>query len=580
MSMLEISVEHYRISVMSVFSRSTKDIASSVSVTFLGGLSKIGRNCMVLEYAGRHLIIDCGVMFPEIDMPGVDFVLPDLHYLYERKETIDGIVVTHAHEDHAGGLQFLLREVQAPIYSSRFSLSILSKRLDEAGLLTKTELREVIDSNSYTIGEFDVEFIPVTHSVPEAFAASYTCKAGTIFHTGDFKLDNQPIDGRLTDMDRIKEIGDSKNVLLLLSDSTGAERKGTTGSESSVRQPLEDIFKAHSKQRIIVSTFASHIHRMAQIIELALASNRKVAFLGRSIQTNLSIAREQGLMTFDDRRIIDIEEIEDFPHEEVCIICTGSQGEPLSALSLIASGQSKFVDVNQDDCVILSSHTIPGNEVGVNRIINGLMRRGAEVIHDQNAHVHVSGHASADELSNMIKTVRPKYFVPVHGEHRHMKAHADIAKDSGMDPENIFICHDGDAIIIEDGLARIDHEAASTTYLYVDGNVGGITNALLRDRRELGSDGLVVVVVTIDGHDGEIEGEIEVVTRGWVPRSDVQGYIETTRELVRSEVNEALSSGERDVEALKAIVRRSAGQATANTTGRRPTVLPLVLEVQ
>lgn len=560
----------------------TKKIVTSgeMSVTFLGGLSKIGRNCMVLEHNERLVVIDCGIMFPEIDMPGIDYILPDLHYLYDRKDQIDGIVVTHAHEDHAGGLQFLLREVDAPIYSSRLSISILSRRLDEAGLLKNTQIIEVNDGETHQIGEFEVEFLPVTHSVPHAFAASYTCGAGTIFHTGDFKIDHAPVDGRRTDLARIGEIASTKEILLLLSDSTGAERPGTTGSESSVRKAIDRTFHEHQHQRVIVSTFASHIHRMIQIIEAALSQDRKIAFLGRSIHTNIAIAREQGILTFDDRCLIDIEEVENYQPHEVCVICTGSQGEPLSALSLIASGQSRFLSVDENDCVVLSSHTIPGNETGVNRIINGLMRNGADVVHDNNAPIHVSGHASSDELSTMIALTKPKFFVPVHGEHRHMKAHCDIGIRSGLNPENIFLCHDGDSIIIEDGKARVDHEAASSTYLYVDGNVGGITNALLRDRRELGSDGLVVVVVTIDAHDGEIQGDVEVVTRGWVPRSAVGDYIEATQKSVRKAVEAALDAGERDEEALKTIVRRSAGTATSDTTGRRPTIMPLVLEVQ
>jgi len=550
-----------------------------LSVTFLGGLNKIGRNCMVLEYRERLLVIDCGIMFPEVDMLGIDYILPDLNYLYERKDQIDGIVITHAHEDHAGGLQFLLREVDAPIYSSQLSLALLSRRLDEAGVLSKTSLVEVNDGETHKIGEFEVEFLPVTHSVPHAFAASYSCGAGTIFHTGDFKIDHSPIDGRRTDLARIGEIASTKEILLLLSDSTGAEREGTTRSESTVRTSIERVFRENPNKRIIVSTFASHIHRMIQIIEAALAQDRKLAFLGRSIKTNIAIARELGILDFDDKCLIDIEEVENYGPEEICVICTGSQGEPLSALSLIASGQSKFLSVDEDDCIVLSSHTIPGNETGVNRIINGLMRKGAEVVHDQNSPIHVSGHASADELLTMLTLTKPKYFVPVHGEHRHMKAHAELALDAGMPNENVFLCHDGDAIVFDSDSAHVENDRASSAYLYVDGNVGGITNALLRDRREIGSDGLIVVVVTIDYQDGSIVGEVEVVTRGWIPRADVDDYKTATGDSVRSAVENALEAGERDIEALKAIVRKTTGNSTSDSTGRRPIILPLVIEV-
>lgn len=551
---------------------------SDLSVTFLGGLGRIGRNCMVLEYNKRLLVIDCGIMFPEMDMLGIDYILPDLQYLFERKDQIDGIVITHAHEDHAGGLQFLLREVQAPIYSSPLSLSLLSRRLDEAKLLSKTDLVAVSDGETRKIGPFDVEFLPVTHSVPHAFAAAYTCKAGTVIHTGDFKIDHSPVDGRRTDLTRLGEIASTKDVVLLLSDSTGAEKPGTTGSESSIGISMERIFHEHDHQRVIVSTFASHIHRIIQIVDAALHNGRKIAFLGRSLHNNVAIAREHSMLAFDDKFLIDIEDVDKYPPEQVCVICTGTQGEPLSALSLIASGQSRFLSVDEHDVIVLSSHAIPGNETGVNRVINGLMRKGADVLHDGNAPIHVSGHASADELSTMIAITRPEYFIPVHGEHRHMKAHVDIALRTGMDKDHVFLCHDGDAVTIGKHDVHVDHDAASSAYLYVDGNVGGITNALLRDRRQLGADGLVVVVVTVDAQTGKIEGEIEVVTRGWVPRSTVAEYVEAAQKAVRAELEKALVAGERDVEALKTIVRRATGTATSDTTGRRPTILPLVIE--
>jgi ribonuclease J len=551
---------------------------SELSVTFLGGLGRIGRNCMVLEYDGQLLIIDCGVMFPEIDMLGIDFILPDLHYLYERKDDIVGIVITHGHEDHAGGLQFLLSEVSAPIYSSALSLKLLSRRLDEAGLLSSCELVAVEDNEKRKIGPFDVEFIPVTHSVPGAFAAFYSCAGGTIFHTGDFKIDHAPVDGRTTNLARMEKIAGEKDVLLMLSDSTNAERPGTTGSESSIRHSMDDIFDRYDDKRVIVSTFASHIHRIIQVMESAIEHGRKISFLGRSLQGNITAARELGLLVFNEKDFVDIEEINSVEPEKVCVICTGTQGEPLSALSLIASGQSKFISVDENDVVVLSSHAIPGNETGVNRVINGLMYKGARVLHDGNAPVHVSGHASQEELSMLIKLIKPQYFVPVHGEHRHMFAHCQVARDSGIANENVFLCHDGNSIVFSGDRPHIEEEAASSAYLYVDGNVGGITNALLRDRRELGADGLVVVVVTIDGVEGEIIGDIEVVTRGWVPRAHVADYLHATQMHVREILEASLAAGERDVEALRSLVRRAAGEATSDSTGRRPTILPLVIE--
>lgn len=551
---------------------------SGLSVTFLGGLSRIGRNCMVLEYDNSCVVIDCGIMFPEADMPGIDYVLPDLNYLFERKDKIDGIVITHAHEDHAGGLQFLLREVDAPIYSSPLSLALLSNKLEEAKLLDKTNVKAVNDGDVVKIGKFEVEFIPVTHSVPYAFAASYTCKEGTVVHTGDFKIDHSPIDGRRTDLARFGEIGNTKNVVLLMSDSTGAEKPGTTGSESSVKTSIDRIFLEQKDKRIIVSTFASHIHRIIQIVESAIANGRKIAFLGRSLHTNIEVAKKLKLYEIAKKHLIDIEEVDNFLASKVCIIATGSQGEPLSALSLVASGQSRFISVDETDCVVFSSHTIPGNEMSVNRIINGLMRRGATVIHDGMEPIHVSGHASADELATMIALVKPEYFIPVHGEHRHMKAHADIALRTGIDQEHVLLCHDGDSVIFEKDEVHVDHDSASGAYLYVDGNVGGITNALLRDRKQLGEDGLIVCVATIDSLDGSIMGDVEIVTRGWVPRSDAQGYLDNAANNVRKELEAALDAGERNVESLKAIVRKAVGTVTSDSTGRKPTIIPLVIE--
>ena len=553
--------------------------SQNLTVTFLGGLHRIGRNCMALEYKNSIVVIDCGVMFPEVDMLGIDYILPDINYLYERKDDIAGIVITHAHEDHAGGLQFLLREVDAPIYSSPLSLSLLSRRLDEAGLLNRANLIEVNDGDTKKIGQFEVEFIPVTHSVPHALAASYTCKAGTVIHTGDFKIDHSPIDGRKTDLSRIGEIAKTKNVLLLMSDSTGAERGGTTASESSIRPYMDRVFHENEGKRIILSTFASHIHRIIQTIASAKTHGRKISFLGRSLQGNITAARELGLINLPETDFISIEDIDNYRDDELCIICTGSQGEPFSALSLIASDQSKFIKISENDVVVLSSHTIPGNEPGVNRIINGIMRRGGKVIHDEMMPIHVSGHASADELATMINLVQPKYFIPVHGEERHMRAHCDIARKCGLEDNQIILCRDGDQVELSSSSYTHTENAVSNAYLYVDGNVGGITNALLRDRRQLGAEGLLVVVVTIEYIEGKIAGEIEVVTRGWVPRADVKEYISTTQKFVREALEEALDAGERDVEALKTLVRKAAGEATIDATGRRPTILPLVLEV-
>ena len=560
--------------------KTTTTTDASLRVVFLGGLGEIGRNCFCLESEGRVLVVDCGIMFPDVDMPGVDLVLPDFTYLRERADAVEGVVLTHAHEDHAGGLSFLLRDVSFPIYGSALSLGLAQNRIAEAGLLDRTELIPIADGERRRIGPFECEFIPVTHSVPHAFAVAYHTPAGTVLHTGDFKLDLEPVDGRTTDLARIGEIARRDGgVRLLLSDSTNAERPGFTPSESSVGASLRTLFRDCDGKRLIVACFASHLHRVQQVAQAAVATGRKVAFVGRSMIQNVALAREVGVLDVPADSVIDIDATLQLPPGEVCIVCTGSQGEPMSALSLMAAREHQRVKVDDDDVVVISAHAIPGNETNVSRVIDALHRAGADVVHAGTASVHVSGHASQEELKLLIGLVQPEWFVPVHGEYRHLVHHVRLARQAGVPPENAVVCEDGDALTLDsDGLA-VERRAVPAGYLYVDGIVGDVGHGVLRDRRSLAEEGVVVVIVTVDAVTGELVTEPELVTRGWVHEPEADELIKGARAAVRASVEEAVADGTVDFDAVRRHARRALGRYINKRTRRRPAVIPVVVEV-
>lgn len=549
-----------------------------VRIVFLGGLGEIGRNCFCLEVEGRILVVDCGLMFPDADMPGVDLVLPDFSYLRDNAERVDGVILTHAHEDHAGGLAYLLRDVPTPIYGSALALGFARKRIEEAGVLGRTELVPVRDGEVRRIGPIDCEFVPVTHSVPHAFAVAYRTPAGTILHTGDFKLDLTPVDGRKTDLSRLGEIA-QQGVRLLLSDSTNAERPGITPSELTVGEALRDLFRDYRDKRFIVASFASHLHRVQQVAREAINAGRRVAFLGRSMVHNVSLAREMGLFDVPADRVIDIDECSRYAPGEVCIVCTGSQGEPMSALALMAAHEHKFVKVSEDDVVVLSAHAIPGNESNVARVIDSLYRAGAEVVHGPAQGVHVSGHASQQELRFMIDLVRPEWFVPVHGEYRHMVHHARLAHEVGVPPERVMVCEDGDVITICDEGAEVERRAVPAGYQYVDGIVGDIGLGVLRDRRNLGEEGVVVLFVTVDSNTGEILAGPELATRGWIWEQESEALLEEAKDAVRAGIAEAAAEGATDFETIRRHARRALGKFINERTRRRPAIIPVVMEV-
>ena len=553
-------------------------MADPVRITFLGGLGEIGRNCAGLEIDGRILLVDCGLMFPEADMPGVDLVLPDFTWLRENATRVEGCVLTHDHEDHTGALAFLLRELSFPVYGSPLTLALARNRIEEAGLLARTELVPVVDGERRRIGPFDVEFIPVTHSVPDGFAVAFHTPQGVIVHTGDFKLDLTPVDRRLTDLAHIGALADGPGVRLLLSDSTNAEEPGHTPSESSVGETLRDLFRDHPDKRFIAACFASHIHRIQQIADAAIASGRVVATLGRSMGKNVALARRLGHLRLPDASLVDIERVVALPPERVCVISTGSQGEPMSALALMAAGENRWLKVGKGDLIVLSSHAIPGNEYSVNRVIDGLWRSGAEVVHSGVADVHASGHARQGELATMLSVARPAHFIPVHGEFRHLTYHARLAASMGVAEDKVLLAEDGDVVELTDaGCDFVGTVPAGL--LYVDGIVGDVGRGVLRDRRVLSEEGVVVVVVTVDAKSGEILTGPEVITKGWVFAPEAEALLDEARAAVVASLEQAANAGATDVETLGRHVRSALGRFVNERTRRRPMIVPVVMEV-
>ena len=552
-------------------------MARPVRIYFLGGLGEIGRNCMVLEQNDELLMIDCGLMFPDADMHGIDLVLPDFTFLKENADRIVGCVATHGHEDHVGGLQYLLRDVEFPVYGSSVTLGLARGRIEEAGLLGRTKLVEVRDGQRVAIGGFDVEFLPVTHSVPHAHAVIVHSVQGPIVHSGDFKLDLTPVDGRRTDLARLGELAKTSGVRLLMCDSTNAEERGHAPSETSIGGVLRALFHDHADRRIITASFASHIHRVQQIMEAAVEHGRKIALMGRSMQRNVAMAIDLKLIDVPRSAFIDVEQIRDLPPSKVCVISTGSQGEPMSALSILSRGESKWLKVGQDDTIILSSHAIPGNEGNVNRVIDGLMRAGAKVVHSGIADVHATGHAQADELKTYHSIVQPEWFVPVHGEYRHMRAHAELAVVMGADPDRVLQATDGDVLQLDDkGLSF--HGKIPAHYLFVDGIVGDVGQGVLRDRRVLAEEGVVVVIATVDSETGEVINGPEIITRGWVYAPEADDLLDEAEDKVRDTLERAVRDGVRDIESLEREVRRATGKFVNERTKRRPMIVPVVME--
>ena len=564
-------------------------MAEPVRIVFLGGLGEIGRNCMAFEQGGggsrNILIIDCGLMFPGADMHGIDLVLPDFTYLRNNASRIAGLVATHGHEDHVGGIQFLLRDNDGighlldrplPIYGGALTLGLARNRIEEAGLLDRTQMIAVTDGQVVDIGPFTVEFVPVTHSVPHAHAIIVHTSQGVILHSGDYKLDLTPVDSRRTDLTRIGQLG-AAGVRVLLGDSTNAEEPGYSPSETSVGGVLRSLFTEHRDRRIITASFASHLHRIQQIADAAIESGRKVATLGLSMKKNVRLGLDLGVLKLPESSVIDIEDIDRYVPGQVCVISTGSQGEPMSALALLARVENKFVKLGEHDTVILSSHAIPGNEGNVNRVIDGLLRAGADVLHSGIVDVHATGHAQADEIKTYLSIVRPDHYVPVHGEYRHLVANARLGRAMGVAHDHVLLCEDGDVLeLTDDGLTAVGRVPAG--YLYVDGIVGDVGQGVLRDRRVLAEEGVVVVVVTVDSQTGKVLTGPEIITRGWVYAPEAEDLLDEACATVADAVEQSLANGVRDVEELERDVRRAAGKFVHDRTRRRPMIVPVVME--
>ena len=559
--------------------RGSTSAGPAVRIVFLGGLGEIGRNCACIEVEGRILVVDVGIMFPDPDMPGVDLVLPDFTYLRENADRVDGIILTHGHEDHTGGLAYLLRDFPVAVYGSELTLALARNRVDEAGMADQAQFIPVGDGERRRIGPCEVEFIPVTHSVPHAFATAFYTPEGIILHSGDFKIDLHPVDGRRTDLARMGALASDPGIRLLMVDSTNAEEPGFTPSESTVGATLRKVFLARPDRRFIVTCFASHIHRVQQVADAAIAGGRKVATLGRSMQKNVTLARRLGLLHIPDQSMVDIEDVDTLEPGQVCVISTGSQGEPMSALSRLATGENRFFRLRENDVVVISAHPIPGNEWSVGRVIDSLHRRGVEVIHSGVDSVHVSGHARQGELAMLMSVTRPEFVIPVHGEYRHMANQIQVAASMGISGDRVLLCEDGDAVRLDDdGLHR--DGTVPGGYLFVDGSsVGDIGHGVLRDRMVLAEEGVVMAVATVDLKRGEVVGTPQIVTRGWAYDQDTEALLEEARAQVTKALEQALGSGSNDHENLNRVARKALGRLVGDRTRQRPMIVPVIVTV-
>ena len=550
-------------------------MAERLRIIPLGGNGEVGKNMMAIEYGPDILIIDAGIMFPENDMLGIDFIIPDWQYIRDKAQQVRGIIITHGHEDHTGALPYLLREVNAPVYATRLTRGLIELKLKSGKLLDQTVIHTVRAGDNLSIGPFRVEFFRVCHSIPDAVGLGITTPAGLIVHTGDFKFDHTPVDGKPTDFAKLAELG-GRGVLVLLSDSTNAERPGTTPSERVVEAAFDQVFR-DAKGRIIVATFASLISRIQQVANVAARYNRKLVITGHSMSENVKIAQKLGYLNLPEDLLVRVEEAGRLLPSETVMMVTGAQGEPSSVLARMSTGQHRQVGVQKGDTVILSAHAIPGNEEMIHRTINRLFKRGAEVLYDPIAPVHVSGHASQEEHKLMLNLVRPQYFIPIHGELRQLKAHARLAQQLGIPPQNTFIVENGYVIEFDEGEGRLG-ERVPGGYVYVDGStVGDISPEVLRDREVLSRDGFVVAIVQRDSDTGQAQGRPEIITRGFVVEHEAEDLILGAEEAVLKAVEGSPPNGANG-KSLHDKVKDSLVDYLYHETKRRPMVIPVVLD--
>lgn len=549
-----------------------------VKIAFLGGLNEVGKNITLYEYGNDMFLVDCGLAFPDQDMPGVDLVLPDFTYLERNADKIRGIVITHGHEDHIGGLAYLMKTLNIPIYATRLTIGLIQGKFKEHGLLNTTSLNVVKPGDHIPFGAFDVELIHVNHSIPDAVALAIRCKAGTIIQTGDFKIDTTPIDGEMIDLARFAEIG-KEGVLCLLSDSTNAERPGYTESERKVGEAFQRLFAKAGNRRLIVASFASNVHRVQQIIDVAQSLGRKVALSGRSLENVVAIGTELGYLHVPDGLLVSIDMVNRYPADQMVIITTGSQGEPMSALTRMAFSDHRKVSICPNDCVIISANPIPGNEKTVSKVVNELMKLGAEVVYEKMYDVHVSGHACQEEQKLMLGIIKPKYFIPVHGEQKHLRKHAGLALSMGMDPKNILIADNGVEVSLSEKGFRVSGNVPSGR-VFVDGyGVGDVGSIVLRDRKHLAQDGLIIVVATIDSKTGELLSGPDVVSRGFVYVRESEELIEDACKVAQRILEDCAAHNVHDWSSIKLKLRDEVSHLMYERTKRSPMILPILMDV-
>ena len=550
---------------------------SNLKIIPLGGLEEIGKNITIFEYEDEIILVDCGLEFPGDDMLGVDLVIPDITYLIKNQEKIKGLIITHGHEDHIGSIPYVLKQVNMPIYATKLTTALINNKLEEHNLLRATKMHMVEQGQIINFGKMQVEFIRSNHSIPDAVMLAIHTPVGTILHTGDFKIDYTPIDDKVVDLGRIAELG-NEGILALLSDSTNSERKGFTMSESSVGEVFDRLFLNNTK-RIVVATFASNVHRVQQIVNSAIKYNRKIAICGRSMQNMIEAARELGYIKEAENVFIDIDNIKNYRDDQLVIITTGSQGEAMSALTRMASGDHKKVTITPNDMIIISATPIPGNEKLVSKVIDDLMKIGAEVIYSSLQDVHVSGHACQEEQKLILTLAKPKYFIPVHGEYRQLMAHAETAKLIGIEPKNIFIMTNGRILELNQNEAKLTTSVPNGRVL-VDGlGVGDVGNIVLRDRQHLSQDGLIVIVIGMDSNTGEVVSGPDVVSRGFVYVRESENLMDDLKRVIREEVHKLEENHISDWSTIKSTLKDKLRDYIFEKTKRNPMILPIILEV-
>ncbi|MDO4608186.1 MAG: RNase J family beta-CASP ribonuclease [Clostridia bacterium] len=558
--------------------KSAPKAAKAVKIIPLGGLGEIGKNITVYEYDGDMILVDCGMTFPDADTPGIDIVIPDFTFVLENKDKIKGLVVTHGHEDHIGAIPYLLKNFNVPIFATRLTIGLISGKLKEHRLLADANLNEIAPGQKIGLGKFNVEFIHVNHSIPDAVAFAISCGAGTVVHMGDFKIDTTPIDDYVIDIARFAELG-KKGVLAMLSDSTNAERTGYTSSERLVGESLSNLFKKAEGHRIIVATFSSNIHRIQQIIDEAARCRRKVAVSGKSMINVVNVAAELGYLNVPNGVLVDIEDIKNYAPDRLVVVTTGSQGEPLSALSRMAASEHKQVEIAPGDMIIISATPIPGNEKLVSRVVNELMKHGANVVYEKMYDVHVSGHACAEELKLMLSIVKPKYFIPVHGEQKHLYKHAQLAYSMGIDYNNVIIGANGNVIeVSKKGIKTTENAPAGR--VLVDGfGVGDVGSIVLRDRKHLAEDGIIVVTVAIDSITREVVSGPDIVSRGFVYVKESDELMQQIDKVVCNVLENCYVLGTKDWNSIKIKIKDAVAKFLYNKIHRSPMVLPMIMEV-